>query len=294
MNREVDLVIANGWPVLDLVHNEKIPTLLHSGFLPSPLHFSKSIAHQRILFTAPGKADFIMTHDPEEYEFLNKYNDILGLGESERLLIKTRKNSPFSTQLTKSKTLQSFLTEPCIKPKRQSLMARIDEHYQNRIETLRRDLNEQRDSELLWMRKAFTQEIEKLLGELEELRNHLHHQEKQSDQPQHENLKLALEASEDRERKANDHIQQLEKELSKSSSVEPHVNSAEVEELRKTVGDLHSKLQRYKSQVPFVVAQWSYDFLLTYLVRLPLTILLLVYHIGTSLLHRYKMSRGSN
>ena len=144
------------------------------------------------------------------------------------------------------------------------------------------------------MRKAFTQEIEKLIHELEMLRSHNQNQETQTDQNQKNELQLTIQELELKERKANEKIQYLESELSKAVSVEPKVNAAEIEELRKTVDNLHSKLQRYKSQVPFVVAQWSYDFILTYFIRLPLTILLLGYHIGMSILHRYKVSRGSN
>ena len=145
------------------------------------------------------------------------------------------------------------------------------------------------------MRKAFTQEIEKLLKEQEELRKTIEEQaSSKSAQIDHSAQDARIQELEAREKQAQARIMDLESQLSESQAIQGPTNPAEVEELRKTVNDLHSKLQRYKSQVPFVMVQWSYDFILTYLVRLPLTILLLAYHIGTSLLHRYQMSRGSH
>jgi|GEM_PF-1038126 hypothetical protein len=293
LNREVDLIVACGWEVLDLVHNDKIPTILYSGFLPSPLNSARSMKYQKILFTTPGQVDFFITQDPAELEFFEKYQEILGIKKLQASLLTTQKNSTVSASLAKNKEFQQFLQEPEVTPKSQSLISKLDDSYRKNLDEVRNDLVEQRESELLWMRKAFTQEIEKLIADIEGLRKRADGLEREGGAQLKGQLSVLQEQKtqlEAQEKSALEKISQLQTALEEKPQEVPG-STVQVEELNRTIHDLQMRLQRYRSQIPFVMMQWAYDFVITYLVRLPLAVMLLGYHIGSSLLHRYLMSR---
>jgi len=64
-------------------------------------------------------------------------------------------------------------------------------------------------------------------------------------------------------------------------------DSSEIRRLEDIIKDLESQLLRYRSRWYFVVFQWIFQFINVWLVRFPLAILLLFFHITAILSHRF-------
>ncbi|MBW7876227.1 MAG: hypothetical protein H3C47_09600 [Candidatus Cloacimonetes bacterium] len=64
-------------------------------------------------------------------------------------------------------------------------------------------------------------------------------------------------------------------------------DSSEIRRLEDIIKDLESQLLRYRSRWYFVVFQWIFQFINVWLVRFPLAILLLFFHITAIFSHRF-------
>ncbi len=288
IDSNMDLLVANGLEILDLIHNPAVPTLLHLGFLPEPKAAS-SAKVQKIRFTAPGKADFVLGHNPFEMDFIRSNQPLFGITElNESLVLIDEKTS--SPDFESHEMLRGFLNNPVLSPKTQGVIAMLDAEYQRSLQTTRDDLVEQRESQLKWMRKAFTQEISTLLQSNEGLHREI--DTLKQNQPRNQDDKVKHLKAQCAELK--NLIQELqarpEPDLEPATCSDP-TPSLRIHEMETYIKDLEEQINRYRNQVHFMFMRWVSSFVQTWLIRLPLTLALLTYFIGASYGHRIWLAK---
>jgi hypothetical protein len=169
LSQDADLIIANGCEILDLFHDSRIPTLLHTGFLPQPVS-KESTTYQQLSMAALSMADFILFEDEEESAQFQAIRPILGAQSIPALTVKEDGDI---SDLFQEQELIDFLSSPSILPKKQSIFLRLREEMEQSRDKLIKEQVQQRETQLEWLRKAFTSEIKRLLEENEELKSQL-------------------------------------------------------------------------------------------------------------------------
>jgi hypothetical protein len=286
IDRSVDLLVANGLEILDLIHNPEIPTLLHLGFLPEPKQLN-SAKYQKILFTSPGKADFLLGHSALQMNFIRANLPLFGIRDLKGVLLPENEKSS-SLAFSEHEPLADFLDTPTLSPKSQGVIAMLDAEYKRSLDRTRNDLVEQREGQLKWMRKAFTQEISNLLKSNETLGQQL--EDLKQNQPQNQDDKITLLKTQCAEFK--DLIQELQNKPALEPAPTTNLPPAtRVHEMETYIKDLEEQVNRYRNQVHFMFLRWASTFVQTWLIRLPITLAVLTYYIGASYGHRFWLAK---
>jgi len=271
-----DLLIAHGFEVLEHVHSDRIPTMVYCGFIKEPK--ASALKYQKLVHTTPSHGDFFLCSSADSYKRLKNQSKLLGLENATIIKVETIQD----LVETKNKKLESFLKKPATVSRQSALLALLEEQYQNTIKSQREELVEQRESQLAWLRKSFTGEIEKLVEENDKLRQGS--QSKVSDKKVQE-LQEKLQLAQSR-------VQELElSDPQELSNPDAPVDQRKIHELQTYIKDLEAKVNRHENQSFFIFLHFFRQVFTTWFIRFPAALGLLVYHIGSGIVHRYVASR---
>lgn len=295
LQNDIDIIIAEGTEILAFIDISSIPVILHFGFIPENLQ-SDNLRAQRQKLQAFAYSDFFICHAEEQIQYLEINQKLLGLKKINSILAPPDILS-FVDLLENHDNLNEFLTNPQKVPRQASLINKITQDFEHRIMLQRQELTAQRENELEWLRKAFTQEIKHLLAENEMLRQAANNEpapdreilvgkeQALCDEPTH--LETLVEAPIEAlaETQTNEPEQLEEMELADSLEdkklIPFEIHQAELKNMQNHIQDLEGRIQRYQGRWYYVLFFWFFDKLQMWLIRLPLVMLIYTYHLWT-------------
>jgi hypothetical protein len=311
LQNDIDLIIAEGHEILSFVDTASTPVLLHFGFLPETTQ-SGSLNAQRQKLQTFALSDFFICHAEAQLQYLEINRELFGLEKLNNLLAPPDAQS-FLDLLENDGSLNDFLKNPVKVPRKPSLIAKITHDFTRKLDRQRQELTDQRESELEWLRKAFTQEIKTLMTENEQLKQQADRisqqttanlkNESQFQEAEHKETSPRQETETvDHETPATETCCAQNEIMNNESSQETdtkeqklipfEIHQAEINSLQNHVQDLENRIQRYQGRWYYVLFFWFFDKLQVWLIRLPLVMLIYVYHLWVLLRQRFQSLKG--